>query len=316
MSDSTSEYEVYYPENDLSVQLEVNSEAYSYLEYITLEYPSQTVITHRSKVLVAQGGKHPTIVELKFKNLRKNADFKHKKAKIRGNINRIRSNSHLIVAVGDDKAFFMDNRLEKEAELFGPFSYGLTLTNEYIFMTTRSGEIIKMDIVDQSKNVLKVHEKGIDGLAFVNDLIFSASNDNTLKITDVRTGQTVYTYQSDNNINSVDATNDNFLFGDDSGTVFLNEMRNFKNIDQIKWHKSPINAVKFKNADVFCSLSDEQVCLWDKSFEEEWEYHKYLYFVHQGQSYYKECAFLDDFIITTSQDGLAIFKPIEEVVDA
>lgn len=315
MSDSTSEYEVYYPENDLSVQLEVNSEAYSYLEYITLEYPSQTIITHRNKVLVAQGSESASIVELTFKNLRKNAKFKHKQRNLKGNVNRIRSNSNMIIAVGDDMAYFMNNKLEIDVELINTFSYGLVLTNDYIFLTTQEGEIIKMDIVDQSKDVFQVHSKGIDGLAFANGLLFSASNDNTLKVTDIRSEQTVYTYQSDVNINSVDATNDNFLFGDDSGTVFLSEMRNFKNMEKIHWHKSPISAVKFKDTDVFCTLSDEQVCLWDRGFEEDWEYHNYLYFVHQGQNYYKECTFLDEYIITTSQDGLAIFKPVEEAGD-
>lgn len=303
-------------EYGMDVALEPLPEAYKYLEYISVEYPSQTICKQDKNLIFTQSnGKKSSLISAKFKNLEKNAKFIWDRSPLDCEINRLRCNEQVIVGISDKKTMIFNKELEIECEILKSFSYGLDVNKEKAFLGTKSGKIVIYDLINDKKETFKPHEKGIDGLRISENLLFSASNDKTLIITDLRTMEAARTIKNDCDINTVDINNNSFIYGDDNGIVTHCDLRNEKIEEKIKWHKSPINSVYFSTENIFASVSDEQVALFDTSLvpEKDWTAHHWLWFVHRGQKFYKEICTLEDKWAVTSVDGIAIFQPVQEL---
>ena len=311
-SSSSNTGDIYRPAA-MDEQLHVKKKAYVLLEHIDLEWPAQSVAVRGSKMYL---GTNPTekaasseLLEIDLEN----ANFeslKHREKKITQFINRIRSNSHGLYAVSDDGLFLYDWNMKKQISAKGDFSYGLFVTDSQIFVGTRAGEVCIYGPGLVPQQTLKIHSESIETIVVKDGLIFTGSTDRTLRITKT-TGEPVKTIENDSDVNCLDVNCDNMLvFGDDAAKIHLVNLNDFSE-EVIEWHHSPISLVKWKDADIFASGSDEQICFWDTSFEEEWEHHRYLLFVHQGQRFYKDIAFIgENTVISTSQDGLCVFTPI------
>lgn len=147
-----------------------------------------------------------------------------------------------------------------------------------------------------------------------NGIIATGSLDHNVRLYSTE-GNLIGLIYNDSEINSLDIRKGHLVFGDDNGLLHLVDLRAGK-LKHIKWHKSAISFVRWKDDDVFLSGSDEQVCIWDKSIVDENDDEedpnsripKNLMFVHQGQSFYKDCAFCGNAIILTSHGGLCIFE--------
>lgn len=307
------------PINNSHEPLEHLPEAYEYLEYISVEYPSQTICANDQNILFAQSNKEKSsLISATFKNLNKNARFTYDKLPISFEINRIRRNDQVIVAISDHKGLVYNHNLELEIEINKSFSFGLDCNTERAFFGTQNGKIVNYDLLNDTKESIKIHQSGIDSLKTQGDLLYSASNDKTLAITDLRTKLPIRRIKNNCDVNAVDVHGNFFIYGDDNGIIHYFDMRNEKIHEQIKWHESPINSLCFSTENIFASVSDEQIALYDTTLiaEEGWTAHKWLWFVHKGQQSYKEACFLDDKWVTTSTDGIAIFKPTQEMIDS
>lgn len=310
---STEELETYCPQKE-EEELEADEDVYKILEYIDLDWPAQSIAINGSKIYL---GTNPDLdtknnhreINLVETTICNNTctDIKFNKRPINQYINKIRF-ENFIFAISDDTLAVYDISLTLYRQVRGNYGYALHVDSERVYAGTSDGFV---EIYDHELNFvskMKIHEKPIDAICVSNKIIFTGSQDHTAKLTDL-SGNNVRTIKNPCDVNCLDVFDQKMVFGDDNGILHIMDSRR-DDIEEISWHKTPISALKWMDADVFASGSDEQLCIWDTSLEEEWDYHKYLLFVHQGQRFYKDCAFIDGKIITASQDGLCIFKPI------
>lgn len=308
---SSNEIETYKPVA-FDNNLEVDERAYLLLEHINLEWPAQSIAIRDSKVYLGTNPNkadfQPELLEIDLKN----ADFKKLKfreKKVHPFINRIRIGKEMIFAVSDNFLTIFDNDLKVVRETKGTFSYGLCITDDNVFVGTLDGSLNVYNNTLALVDSYKIHESSIEDIVVRNGIIYTGSTDHTLKLTS-SSGELLHTIQNNSDINCLDVnSNNDIVFGDDKSKIHIVKTSDFAE-EVIEWHISPISVVKWKDNEIFVSGSDEQVCLWDTSLEEEWEYHKYLLFVHQGQQFYKDVIFDKDRVITTAQDGLCIFVPV------
>ena len=315
---TSSDDEIYTPEN-VGVELEVDESAYNILEHISLDWPSQTIeYVKENEIMLAT---NPTegsasLIRMNFgrtENFTKMKYFDFYRVDVDHSFNRIRKFGDGFACLSDENLNVFDKKLVLQDELKGKFGYGLATDDSNIYVGMQNGNL---SILNDKETQISLHKMSIESIDVHENFLFTASCDHSIKITDLRDNKEIFHKVFDADINAISYNKNNVVaFGDDNGVIRIMDIRNF-GIEEIKWHKSPISCVKWKNEDVFASCSDEQVALWDISFEEEWEYHKYLNFVHQGQEMYKDVAFDSKVIYTTSYDGICIFDPyIEELAE-
>lgn len=306
---------VTYTPTCLEDDLECADEAYHQLEYFDLDWPSQTVASYQNDfILIGTNPENekPKLQKFNIKNLAEE-DFKNAEISTEVSYNRIRTNEY-INCVSDTTFDIYNNNLEKLSSVSyeDGIGYGLCTNDNNSLFSTKNGlvNVFSDRVIDQ----FQVHKNSIECLNIYDNLLFSCSTDKTIKVTDFRTKSQVFSKESNFEINSVDYNKDNILaYGDDEGTIKIVDLRMANSELKIAWHKSSISMIKWIDSDMFCSASDEQVCIFDITLEDEWEYEKYLLFVHQGQKYYKDICLSprdSNMIITTSLDGLCMFKPI------
>ncbi len=313
LGNEDSSCDVYTPDLDYE-NLECNEDAYNLIEYLELDWPSQTVVNANNCIFVATNPaddklEEASLAKINFKNGLDNPIFNTISTEGRI-INRMRANDHFIYAISDDAilSYSFDPMIIESHE--SKYSYGLFVNNENIFVGKQDGSIDIFDIHLNLLNTFKIHEKSVESIVYKNNKIYSASADKTVKITS-QNGLVLKIIENDAEVNALDVSGDQIVFGDDVGKITISD-GNTSEI--IKWHLSPIEMIKFLDENVFCTLSVEQVCIWDLTLdspEEESKFSRYLLFVHQGQKFYKDIAFLDKkCAITTSENGLCIFEPV------
>lgn len=303
---------------DLNQKLEHDPQAYIYLEYISLEYPSQTIINKSGNLLLAQCHEtHSSLINLKFNNLKKNAKFKHQKYLIDCEINRLRANDQVIIGISDNKALIFNNEYEPEVEINKSFSFGLAINQTKGFFGTKKGKVLIYDLCSDKKECIQLHKKGIDAISINDNYLYTVSNDHTFKITDLRNNENIRKFENNCDVNAIDTYDPYFVIGDDNGFLHFCDIRKDNTIEKIKWHQNPINSVYFQSQEIFAGISDEQVALFDTSLEssDDWNEHKWLWFVHRGQKYYKEACLIDDIWCVTSLQGVCLFKPLNSVIN-
>lgn len=316
---SSEDIEVYKPTNKETEELEADEEAYNLLEYIDLEWPSLSLESVGSKIIL---GTYPAnisddidLIEIEIEN----ADFEklnYRKQRINRPINKIRS-SGSIFAVSDTHLSKFDSRLKLIAEVAGSYRFGLSVSEQYVVVGCQNGmvEVYNHNLKPVSK--FKAGDSSIECVGYLtrsdtkDSFIVTGAVDQMLKIFDIN-GNMVESFQNDSEINCLDVKNNKIVFGDDNGKIHLIDVvSGDKTV--YEWHSSSISFVRWKDEEVFVSGSDEQVCIWDITLEEEetvMEAPKNLLFVHQGQMYYKDCAFNDKKVIVTSEEGLCVFEPV------
>lgn len=310
---SSSDIEHYIPTNT-DDKLEVDETVYSLLEYISLEWPSQTVINSLSNIYVATNPVElkdtANIIKFNFadtNNFSNFKDFTYDKKFINTNYNRMRIKDTNLICISDNSLDILkvDDCVKLES-VDGKYGYGLDVSDN-IVVGNKSGKITMFNDSLKVMNEYKYHNGSVESIVFYNNILYTGSCDYSLKGFDMRSEETVFEYKNKCDINAVDYCDNKLIAGCDDGIILLTDLRN-NMTEKIKWHDSPISYIKWKNKYEFVSCSDEQVTIWDTSFEEEWEHHKYLRFVHQGQKLYKEICFIDDMYVVTSVDGLCFFK--------
>lgn len=295
--------------------LECCDEAYHKLEYYDLDWPSQTVAPFEDDYLLV--GTNPENEKPKLKKFDVNNivgdNFMVSEAQTDVCYNRIRTN-YLISCVSDNTFDIYNSNLVKVDSLSFDegVGYGLCTNDNCSIFSTNDGlvHMYTNKVVDN----FKVHNSTIECLNIYDNLLFSCSTDKSVKVTDLRTKTQIFSKDLNSEINSVDYNKDNvFAYGDDEGTIRVIDMRMPDSELGIFWHKTSISMIKWKDSDMFCSASDEQICIFDITLEDEWEYEKYLLFVHQGQKYYKDICFNprdSNMVVATSVEGLCMFSPI------
>lgn len=301
---------IYTPNVD-DEELECSDEVYNSLDYYDLEYPSQTVDIYKSKYVVIATNPETEAGQIKLLNLDKmgQEDFEFCFFHSDVSYNRIRTND-FINCVSDTTFDVFNEKAEKVfSKSFDSVDYGLCSIENLSIFSHDKGKV--SFFTDKIFETFSVHTNSVNSLAVYNSLLYSASSDKSCKIMDLRSKDVIYNKLENAEINSIDTNKDNlFAFGDDFGAIKVVDIRMPKNEIGIFWHKSNISMLKWKDSDVFLSTSDEQLCIFDTSLEDDWEYEKYLLFVHQGQRQYKDVACIDSLVITTSVEGLCFFSPI------
>ncbi|CAD26621.1 BETA-TRANSDUCIN REPEAT CONTAINING PROTEIN [Encephalitozoon cuniculi GB-M1] len=317
---SSSDYEVYEPRGD-DEDLEVSEDAYNVMEYISLDWPAQSIDILRGFTVVlgtnpAEGGT-PGMVSIDLfptNGMKAPGKMKISKRNVKESYNKVRVNGEMVYCLSDDKLVVHDSKFEEvyKREISKGLGYGLCFSNSGCVFGTRSGEVSTNDWKFNEVSTMSVHEDSVEGLCHHDGMIFSGSCDHSIGITDIRSGSTVFRKRFGSDINAVDFNGDYTLaFGDDEGTIRLMDIRNHS-IEEVTRHKTPISCLRWRDSDILASGSDEQVCIWDMSLDPS-EDLGYLLFVHQGQKFYKDVAFCrgnNDYVVTTSIDGLCVFYPI------
>lgn len=353
LDDSSSEGGTYNKYAPLSapVPMELNANIYQVLEYINLDWPSQTIEVVGEKLFAGTCpstsrayGEEADRMRREGRPLQKVtireddlvpylvcADLSHTEAftnmgevaftkrKTGMPANRLRARDGVLYAVTDKKVSAYAYSCTKRSEARGAFGYALLPAAGSVFVGTSAGDIVSFSpaLVEQ-RTFSGIHKKEVEDLCLVGEhSVASVGNDGNLSLLDLRSGEHGCHYKNGKfvHLNSVAHNGDNALLtGDDKGVLRLHDKRKQNEaLETIKFHASPITHVDFATRDVFASSSDCELCMWDMSFTEEWDHHRYLGFVHQGQSYYKDFRFIDEkTIATTSLDGICIFRPKTE----
>jgi len=236
------------------------------------------------------------------------------------------------------------------SEVKGSYRFGLAVTPEYVIAGCNDGTVevyahdlklvrritageAPIECVGFDPTVKFTRDDGTEAAG----VVVAGSLDHSVRVFDLN-GTLIKTISCDAEVNSLDVRGGHLVFGDDSGLVHLVDL-NTGSRETLQWHCTPISFVRWKDDDVFLSGSDEQVCVWDRSLEkvedskglDKTESSKgldksesskgldktgnlnipnNLIFVHQGQRYYKDCAFYGDVVVVTSEGGLCLFEPI------
>ncbi|KAG5859718.1 hypothetical protein KMI_05g09020 [Encephalitozoon hellem] len=317
---SNEEYEVYEPQVD-DEGLEVSEDAYNVMEYISLDWPAQSIDILRGFTIVL--GTNPSeegtpgMVSIDLfptDGMKMPGKMKISKRNIKESYNKVRVNGEMVYCLSDDKLVVHNSKFDEAycREVSQGLGYGLCFGKSGCIFGTKSGEISVNDWSFNETGVMRIHEDSIEGLCHHEGMVFSGSCDHSIRITDIRCNKSIFQRKFGCDINAVDFNGENILaFGDDDGVIRLMDIRNHS-IEEINRHKTPISCLKWRDSDILASGSDEQVCIWDMSLDPN-EDDGYLLFVHQGQKFYKDIAFCrgdNNYVVTTSIDGLCVFYPI------
>lgn len=312
-SELSSEDIKHYVPTDQIEKLEVDESVYHLLEYITLEWPSQSIDTNNKKLLLATNSEEndSKIIEFNFantQNFKKIDRYTNVQNGVSESYNRVRYFGPSIIAISDHKLTTYNKDLEEIKSIDEKFAYGLAIDRN-VYAGCKNGMIkqYNSDLNEMASH--NIHTDAVESICVYKSSLYTASCDKTAKIFDTRSNNVVCALECDCDVNAIDYNKENLVItGDDKGVVRLYDIRMNKETETIEWHKTPISYVKWKNENEFVTCSDEQIAIWDASFDEEWEYHKYLRFVHQGQQFYKEVGFFNDVFVATSLEGLCLFS--------
>lgn len=312
--------EVYEPQVG-DEDLEVSEDAYNVLEYVSLDWPAQSIDILRGFTVVLgtnpPEGCKPGMVSVDLfasEGLRRPEKMKISKRNIRESYNKVRVNGEMVYCLADNKLVVHDSGF---GEVYGRdveegLGYGLCFSSSGCVFGRRDGGISINDWKFNEVATAQVHEASVEGLCYHDGMVFSGSCDHSVGMTDIRSRKIVFRRKFGSDINAIDFNGENVLaFGDDDGVIRLMDIRNHS-VEEVRRHKSPISCLRWRDKETFVSGSDEQVCIWDVSLDPA-EEGGYLLFVHQGQKFYKDVAFCrgdDKYVVTTSIDGLCIFYPI------
>lgn len=312
------------PEN-----MELDTDAvYTLHEQIGLEWPSGTVCVTPDKdhILVETSSVDKRISEMyklaiNIRDINRRIPEKEMKYSAASPINRIRMKNEYIYTVAEKcfSVYSPDMILLKEKPILGTFAL---CTKRSIFYGN-GGQLIRERSIDDKntesiKTNINTNENEIFSVSGISEDVAAVST-KMISLADFRCNSKENIksfYSSIVDINAIDYNEENIILaGSDTGSLFLFDIRSEKHpLEKIDFHRSPITQVSFSSPDIFASSSDCEVALWDTTFTEEWEYHKYLSFVHQGQKYYKDFQFIsENTLITTSLDGLCIFTPKTDI---
>lgn len=315
---SSNEIEVYKPtKEDEDKELNLDEEAYNLIEYIELEWPSQSIDICDSRIYIGtssndqKANENGSLIEINLSNTNFQ-NLKWRKSNIGKSINKIRIMDYIFV-LDDTSLAKYDLNFNLLAEQTGHYGHAMFLTEKEVFVGTVSGNVECYDHQLNKKFEFKIHEKAIEAIGYENGMIFTGSSDHSLKISKVD-GSLIDEIKLDSDVNCLDVRNGKVVYGDDKGVIGIYDV-NDRSREVIEWHTSSISLIRWRDNEIFASGSDEQLCLWDITLEEdpEIDFNKYLLFVHQGQKFYKDCCFEESKVICTSQDGICIFEPISLV---
>ncbi|KAI5191191.1 ribosome assembly protein RRB1 [Nematocida minor] len=316
---SGEKYEALKEPEEMNLQME---SIYKIREEIQLEWPSLTVCMGEEdgKILIEQTDEKncSQIVELQASLGSKSSNSVRKSAAVHtpSQVNRIRASNGKVYAITDRSLHVYDSQLKPiiNREING--GYGLSTYKTSLFYGDGNEVVLQANIENSSLEKFSVDGSCIYSVAGVSENeVFAATQ--SLDLVDFRCKDSKRYLTLPVDINSIAYNGENLILaGDDEGALRLIDMRNEQILEEIRFHQSPISHVQFSSNEIFASASSCEVVIWDMAYEEteEWEYHKYLSFVHQGQSYYKDFEFIsDDVIIATSKNGLCIFSPQLEI---
>ncbi|ELA41351.1 uncharacterized protein VICG_01591 [Vittaforma corneae ATCC 50505] len=318
---SSEDYETYRPTGTEEGELEVDEEAYSLLEYISLEWPSMSLDICKSRIVLGtfpdrdRTEEHDNqIVEVELERTADGSglsvlEFRTHPADRAFNKVRI---CNAIFALSDSFLTKFDLECNVVAEVKGFFRFGLHVSDSYVIVGCENGNV---EVYSHSLELLGCISSGespIECVGFddARSIIATGSLDHRVRIFDLK-GELLSTIENDSEVNSLDARNGHVVFGDDNGRVHLVNLETGSR-EVFEWHCTPISFVRWRDDEVFVTGSDEQVCLWDITLEDEQglDVPRSLLFVHQGQRCYKDCAFYGSSIAVTSEDGLCVFEPV------
>lgn len=316
-SSSSAGKEVFIPgKHQNAEELVCDYDAYEFIEDISLEWPAQS-FSYISENILAVG----LNADLKEKssliilNVEDVENFKMEGKIDSLDLNRLKFSEKFLFGVGDDVLARIDSDLAQKS-IKEEFGYGFDVSPDFVAASDLQGNL---KIYDRNLKILKkikLHEKEINSIKIEKDFIFTGSNDSYLKCYDIKEEKIIFEKKFCSDINSIDLNCDKdcLLVGEDNGSLHLINLESEnKDSELISWHKSPISCVRFSESDpdIFYSCSTEQVCVWDKSFDDEWEYHKYLSFTHMGDDEYKQIEERKGLISVTGRRGICFFKPLE-----
>jgi len=315
---SSGEYEV----SKTPTKMELGSDVYKVHETIDLEWPTQTVCLSNKENNILIGtcpgtpfGK-PEIFELEGVPSLTSPKKLEKRSSQRTmpSVNRIRRDSHTIYTISDKSLCLYDNSLQLIEKNSIAGGYAIAIRGESLFYGDGSKLVLRANT--KTEGEIESGSKEIFSVAPLDEKTAAVATRN-IALVDFRSKEQTSLYKGKQDINSVAYNEDNLLVcGMDTGVLYILDIRSPGKVEKIDFHKSPVTHVLFSGRETFASSSDCEVALWDMSFTEEWEFHKYLSFVHQGQTYYKEFQFLSpETVITTAQEGLCVFQPKTEEED-
>ncbi|OAG30458.1 hypothetical protein NEDG_02000 [Nematocida displodere] len=304
------------------VKMELQDDVYHIHEQIELEWPSQTVcISNKESNTIYIGSFPSSESKERGEILKLSVDLdektqkttKTRTAKVSCPINRIRNTNNNVCSISDQTlSLFIPSSLKKIDELSIGGGYALSTWNDVIFYGN-GGEVVKRDSSTKTAS-FSLSSPEVFSLAALSETVAVAATQ-TLTLTDFRANESRELFVSTCDINAVAYNGEHLLVcGDDVGLLTLVDLRGGGALEQITFHESPVSNAGFATRDIFATSSDCEVVIWDTTFTDEWEHHKYLSFVHQGQAFYKDFQFVhENTLITTSSDGLCVFSPKTEL---
>lgn len=343
-SGKEEEKSIYVPTKDQD-DLVCNEKAYKQIFTLNLELPSQSICVYNKNIIFCR------MADMSYQNsvlsIIPIEDFASEKIdamsefKVDFYVMRISVFNDYLVLLGDTElALFKNNKVWKFCNKQNySFGCGLTINNNNnnnILVGTEDGNILSLDEKLEVKEIQNAHTGRIDSIKTFDGNIFSASSDGTIS------RNAILLFKNDVDVNGIDICQNILVFGDENGTIgILNGTKCYKIVG---WHKSAIENIKFNctannNELVFCACSEEQVSIWNLSFEnsanivfdsnieltkisntiteiiEITSPDEFISFVHQGHKFYKDFDFEGNIIFTTAEQGLCMFEPISEEID-
>lgn len=330
---SSEDMITYKPQNGANEELEVDEEAYKMLEYVELEWPSLSVDSYDSKIIVGTSPQNgigkPELISIEIQD----TDFENMKYQnlfISNPPNKIRAFRNYIFGLSDCNVTRYSLNDKTTIEAVGNYGFGLCVTDLYVIVGSMEGFVEIFDHSLVMKYKFQASKLSIECVGFENGVVFTGSTDHTVKMFTV-SGELIDSIDNDCDINCLEVRKSILIYGDDNGKIHKVDLKSKEKVI-FEWHHTPIAFIRWRDDEIFATGSEEQVCIWDLTLEanekkekeetgdqekEELKEHEdlndlpiNLLFVHQGQRNYKDCCFNENKVITTSEEGLCVFEPV------
>ena len=334
---SSEDMSTYRPQKNTTEELEVDEEVYKMLEYIELEWPSLSIDSYQSKVIVGttpqQDEGKPELISIEIEDTDFNK-LNYQNLFISHPPNKLRVFKNYVFAISDRCIIRYSLNDKNIVEAKGNYGFGLFVNENSVIVGSMDGFVEVYDHNLHLKYKFQASQMSIECVGAYKDTIITGSTDHCLKIFTSK-GVEIYCIENDSDINCLEVRNGILIFGDDNGKIHKVDLETKEKVI-FEWHQTPITFVRWRDDDTFVTGSEEQICIWDLSLQvidqeenqndEEniknsdtesavssirgEDFPKNLLFVHQGQKNYKDCCFNRNMVITTSEEGICIFEPV------
>ena len=139
-------------------------------------------------------------------------------------------------------------------------------TTNHLVSSSSNGNIIIWDLKDYTKlHTLKKHQWDVSALAVNGDMLYTGSDDYSIKMWDIKSGKLLKSLKSAHGgaINSIVIYKNMLISASDDKMIFVRDLDSGRLLHILKGHKRGVNVLKINHDTLVSASSDRTLILWN-----------------------------------------------------